>query len=356
MKPDDLERKAREILGPMRSPPVPLSGYRRIAAGRPEALMRLAELIENVPQERARVARARRRRRSAGIGLLGSLTLALGTFVWHQVGSPAPSATAPSATAPSAATLQLVDGRLTQGGTPLSAGVDYTIGSLGRVSTSSTSGARFVTNEGVRVSITPDSTVDLDFSPRDRRVALNRGKVELSVPKLAPGASLRVATPDAVVTVHGTRFSVEVQNGRTCVDVREGVVSVTREGEIERLAAGEASGCRGETQVENDRVAASPLAEPPEGSDPPGAPATNRLRATAPRARASADRDGGTLTQENRLFERALAAEQAGRWQEAQVLARRLLTRYPNSPMAPEARRVLDRMRVRVTNAEARAP
>lgn len=347
MKPDELERKAREILGPMRRPPSASSGYRRLAAGRTEALTRLTELIENVPQERARIARKRRVWRGVRLGLLGSLTLAVGSLVWHEVGP------APSATAPVTATLQLLDGQLSQGGTALSAGVDYSIGSLGRVSTSPTSGARFVTNEGVRVNITPGSTLDLDFSPRARHIALHRGKVELSVPQLAPGSSLDVATPDAVVTVHGTRFSVDIKDARTCVEVREGVVSVTREAGLEWLEAGEASGCRSEPQVGNDAVVAAPLPEPPGSSNQPGAPATNPVRLAAPRARSSEARDGGTLTQENRLFERALAAEQARRWQEAEVLARRLLTRYPNSPMVPEARRVLDRVR---TNAEAAAP
>jgi TolA-binding protein len=52
-----------------------------------------------------------------------------------------------------------------------------------------------------------------------------------------------------------------------------------------------------------------------------------------------------TLKHENMLFRRALAAEQEHDFAAAEGSLRRLLERYPSSPLAGEARRVLARVR-----------
>jgi hypothetical protein len=169
------------------------------------------------------------------------------------------------------------------------------------------------------------------------------------------GTSLSVATPDAVVTVHGTRFSVEIDHDRTCVNVSEGVVSVSRGAAVERLVAGQHSGCQQRREGADSAVAAASLASE---AAPQADQAETRKHVTAPQldrgTRASAARGpSGTLTRENRLFEQALAAEQARRWRDAEVLAQRLLARYPASPMGPEARRVLRRVTAQQANAAA---
>lgn len=343
---DDLEREVRGILAPLRRRPVAVSSDGEVEAARPAVLSRLAELIEAVPQERAMLARKKRVARRLRYGVAGSLVAAAGTFLWFNVGSGAAPATTSVV-----ARLQLIDGQLSQQGTALSPGVDYAIETLGRLSTPRERGARLVTDEGVALAFDADSTADLDFAGRNRRVALNRGRVRLSVPKLLPGASLSVATPDAVVTVHGTRFSVAIQKGRSCVEVSEGVVSVTRGAQVERLSAGQSSGCEPLRNI-SDR-AGVPLSpgsaqkdlRPEPEIDADSSREVRSLRASRARA------PSGTLTQENRLFERVLAAEQAGRWQDAEALARRLLARYPASPMVPDTRRVLARVRAQRTKA-----
>ncbi len=72
-------------------------------------------------------------------------------------------------------------------------------------------------------------------------VRLRRGRIELAVRKLGPGQRFRVLTDDAEVRVVGTRFSVEVEEGRLAeVAVTEGVVEVRWAGEAPvRLEAGE---------------------------------------------------------------------------------------------------------------------
>lgn len=329
MNPDDLEREARKVLEPLRYSPVGISSSRQVAAGRSELVPHLARIIENVPTARAeRQARQRRWQRTRWV-LAGSLAVAAACLVW--LGARGGSTTA--STPPTTARLELVSGRVSQKGSELQAGVTYAIDSLGRLSTPRTSGARFVTDAGVDLGFGADSTADLSFTPARQHIALNRGRVELSVPKLKKGTSLSVATPDAVVTVHGTRFSVEVMPQQTCVRVQEGIVSVVRGETRERLVRGQSSGCTPPVAQLGDE---SKAAEGAESNGP------NSSDASAARAKPKAS---GTLVQENRLFQSALRAEQSGDREQALALATKLLTRYPGSVMAPEARRIVARVK-----------
>lgn len=333
MKPEDLEREARKVLEPLRYSPVGISSSRQVEAGRSELVPHLARIIERVPEQRAEHHARQRRWQHTRWALAGSLALAAASVVW--LGVRGETTTASGASEP--AQLELVSGRVSQKGTQLHAGVKYAIDSLGRLSTPPTSGARFVTDMGVDLGFGADSTADLSFTAARQHIALNRGRVELSVPKLKAGTSLSVATPDAVVTVHGTRFSVEVMRERTCVRVHEGVVSVVRGEARERLERGQSSGCTpsAAAHVEIDarptQVAGEPSSRNPVVPDP-----------SAGRARTKAS---GTLDQENRLFQSALRAEQSGDHELARTLATKLLTRYPGSVMAPEARRLIARVR-----------
>jgi len=215
MKPEDLERDARKVLEPLRLSPVGISSSRQVEAGRSELVPHLARIIERVPADRVKHHAQQRRSQRTRWTLAGSLAVAAAGFVWLGVrGEPS---TASVSTEP--ARLELVSGRVSQKGTQLHTGVTYAIDSLGRLSTPPTSGAHFVTDMGVDLGFGADSTADLSFTAARQHIALNRGRVELSVPKLKAGTTLSVATPDAVVTVHGTRFIVEVMPERTCVRV-----------------------------------------------------------------------------------------------------------------------------------------
>ncbi|HEY6725297.1 MAG TPA: FecR domain-containing protein [Polyangiaceae bacterium] len=326
MKPEDLEREARKVLEPLRYSPVGISSPRQVEAGRNELVPHLARIIERVPAERAEhYARQRLWQRTRWV-VAGSIAVAAASFVWFGVSGEPTTAAVPS----EPARLELVSGRVSQKGTALREGVTYAIDSLGRLSTPPTSGAHFVTDMGVDLGFGADSTADLSFTAARQHIALNRGRVELSVPKLKTGTSLSVATPDAVVTVHGTRFSVEVMAQQTCVRVQEGVVSVVRGEARERLERGQSSGC---TQAALARLGDR---TPPQDVEP------SAQDASAARSKPKAT---GTLVQENRLFQSALRAEQSGDHEQAHALATKLLSRYPGSVMAPEARRILARVR-----------
>jgi len=61
----------------------------------------------------------------------------------------------------------------------------------------------------------------------DRRVGLQSGKIWLHVAKSAQGKRVfRVHTPDGNITVFGTTFGVDVQDGKTLVTLLEGEVTV----------------------------------------------------------------------------------------------------------------------------------
>jgi TolA-binding protein len=68
-------------------------------------------------------------------------------------------------------------------------------------------------------------------------------------------------------------------------------------------------------------------------------------RRHALRARPQPQLPDGTLDEENRLLESALSAERAGDLRQARKLFAQLLTRHPNSPLIPEARLGLARVR-----------
>jgi hypothetical protein len=334
---DDLEREARRVLEPLRYSPVAVASTREMETGRVQTVPRLAKLIESIPGQRAQLVRHRRWRRWGAYGAGAITAMAAGFALWLAApGTPASGANQ------QAAQLMLLDGELSNKGTSLSTGVKYSIGTLGRLITPVNRGATFVTDEGVHIDFDADSTLDLSFAGDTRRIALNRGKIALSVPKLKRGTSLSVATPDAVVTVHGTRFSVEVGDETSCVRVSEGVVSVARGAGIERLTRGESSGCGDVTQ-------ASAVAKVPSAGARESTNVDIKREVPAPRITAT-----GTLTQENRLFQNALAAEQSGDLGRARLLARRLLNRYPNSPMAPDTRRILSRLKQKQADTEKR--
>jgi ferric-dicitrate binding protein FerR (iron transport regulator) len=130
-----------------------------------------------------------------------------------------------------------------------------------------------------------------------------------------------VVTPDATVVVHGTVFSVSFDRDtkKSCVAVEEGVVSVRHASGKTWLEAGDSWGCEQPTPTSMNR----------------STPAT-RPSAPSPRA--------GTLAAENALFESAIAADRRGNRAEAQAKLRSLLEKYPESPLAPEARATLARL------------
>jgi TolA-binding protein len=83
----------------------------------------------------------------------------------------------------------------------------------------------------------------------------------------------------------------------------------------------------------------------PSVASAPAAVATPRTARRASRVQAAReDRVSGTLAEETALLQTALAAERKGQRTQATTAIMRLLSRYPDSPLVPEARTVLDRV------------
>jgi hypothetical protein len=211
----------------------------------------------------------------------------------------------------------------------------------------------------VTLSGSTELTVSALVSDSDELV-LDRGRVELSVPKLRSGHTLSVTTPDSTVTVRGTRFSVEVviegTQAITSVDVTQGSVWV-RQADT-RLVLGAGSHW-------SSRVAPPPASAIARSVAPPATSEAARGAASAPGVHAealptkaasvpgaSAARpettpqpalESSTLAQENDLYAAASRAAREGNDAIAIADLNGLLSRYPNSPLAQNAR--VDRFR-----------
>jgi tetratricopeptide (TPR) repeat protein len=85
---------------------------------------------------------------------------------------------------------------------------------------------------GARVQLVTSRT-------QTRELKLERGRVVLDVDPLAVGAELAVLTPEARVTVHGTRFLVESSAAGTTVAVDRGRVRVGRRAQTIEVVAGQ---------------------------------------------------------------------------------------------------------------------
>jgi FecR protein/Outer membrane lipoprotein len=213
----------------------------------------------------------------------------------------------------------------------------------------------------VRLSGGTELTVSA-LVPGTDELVLDHGRVDLTVPKLRAGHTLSVTTPDSTVTVRGTRFSVEVvlegSRAITSVEVTQGSVWV-RQGDARLVLS---AGSRWSSRAPEATAAVAPLASDraasPVASD--GASSTSSAPAArsesapakaawlggaaarvdaAPQALA----ESSTLAQENDLYAAASRASREGNDALAISDLSGLLARYPNSPLAQNAR--VDRFR-----------
>jgi ferric-dicitrate binding protein FerR (iron transport regulator) len=101
-----------------------------------------------------------------------------------------------------------------------------------------------VLDSGVRLRLEAGSLKLASSTKESQALLLPSGRVFVDVPKLPPGRTLSVRTPDAEVRVHGTRFQVIRTSKETQVHVTEGVVEVRPEGlgrPIQTVKAGESA-------------------------------------------------------------------------------------------------------------------
>lgn len=165
---------------------------------------------------------------------------------------------------------------------------------------------------------------------KERRYRLGKGGVDVDLPfKLARGEHLVIETPDAEVLVVGTAFTVQVKSDAsgapvTSVKVRRGTVWVSHHGKQEAvLGAGQ--------DWASAKSLAAVAAVVPEPQPAPTTRAPGRGRSAARPV------ESGTLAEENRLFEGALSARNAGDFAGAAEGFRQLLTRFPRTVLAEQA-------------------
>lgn len=328
----------REALAVLRDGPVPLGGGAEVAIQRAKLLPLVRAEVRRTPD---RLRRRQRVRRLVQIGAgTGGLALAA-TFALFMTRSSTDSGViaADSVRVDRLGTAKVGYTDMNQVTRELSG--ETTVPARGVLTASDVSGARVTTAAGVEVELAERTQVDLGAlakEPSRSTLRLVRGAVRCHVPKLSSGQHFSVVTPDTEVVVHGTVFSVRASEGgkSTCVRVEEGLVGVTHKGETVNLGPGTSWGCgfgdtpgdatvaRGDTDVK---------------AVTPGELAVERR---APEAASVKPR--GTLDQENRLLKAALSAERSGSKERARAMFSELLSRYPSSPLAPEARAGLARL------------
>jgi hypothetical protein len=178
----------------------------------------------------------------------------------------------------------------------------------------------------------------LSPSRAERRLRLGVGNVDVDVPHLGRTSErFVVETPSVDVVVVGTAFSVDVGGSatrETKVNVRRGTVWILSHGE--RLAVLKAGDVWSSERT--------PAAEAPATTAPAldvartpavKAPILAQARPTEGAAREAAA--PGSLAEENRLFEAALAARNGGDDGRAADAFGALLSRYPRSVLAEQA-------------------
>jgi FecR protein len=215
-------------------------------------------------------------------------------------------------------------------------------------------GATLRTRQGARVSLAAHTRLSAVSSETQHELLqLAAGSLSIRVPKLGTGATFAVQTPDSIVTVHGTVFSVTVLGAgsliQTCVAVSEGLVAVEHGGKRTMVGAGEQKNCRPEpatptvpaiepVDAPGSATAASPA---PASTSPPDRHATAKQSSSLPSPVPETDE---SLAAQNRLLATALQAERAGRFAEARSQLQELLARYPASPLRTDAERSLARV------------
>jgi ferric-dicitrate binding protein FerR (iron transport regulator) len=332
-----------ELLAPMRDGPVALSSADEVSARRERLLPALRAAVGQVPVRRRRVQRARALGVAVGAAAAASLLL-LGA---QRLAAPATPTLRVEplrvqALGPEPVTFIDADGARTE------LVVVSELTAPGEIVAPQGAWSRVSTQRGVRVDLAPSTrlrvTAAASQQPNARGgLRLEQGEVHCRVPRLGTRDQFTIETPDARVVVHGTVFSVRFGGGArrgTCVRVQEGKVEVQQRGSSVLLGAGAEWGCEPEPAT----VTAAPKLE---ARIEPGAAklALAHKGASAARRSPAVRVPEGTLDRENALLAAALFAERQGDLAQAQKLFTELLAKHPRSPLVPEARVGLSRVR-----------
>ncbi len=185
-----------------------------------------------------------------------------------------------------------------------------------------------------RVDVSSATTLKLlKVNATDQAYQLNAGRVDISLPRVVgEQRSLQVRTPNALVEVRGTVFSVEVTRSDdgpvTTVQVTRGSVAVNAGSEVLMLKAGQSwSSFQSPPAPAPAAVGTAAAARENENEN-------ESARDGKPEARPRIS----NLAEQNRLFGRALRARERGEHAHAVRLFDEFIRSYPNSPLLTTAR------------------
>jgi ferric-dicitrate binding protein FerR (iron transport regulator) len=330
--------KVAELLAPMRDRAAD-TGARRFKVDREKILSRMIEVSMSEGE-----APSRRVRTYAALALAAGFALIAAGAGYKAMHGTAAVATV---TAPHLDVVALegevarVQGSARMGIAP---GHTTAVAPDGAIETSAHAQARIKTENGLEIDLRENTRVSLnDMNGAEPRVSLHldSGAIRCVVPHLADGHSFSVVTPDARVVDRGTIFTVSVMGigaaARTVVRVEEGTVVVQHASGETQLTATQSWG------------SSSPAAEQPTVVAPIAGSTESVARGPAAAgARRTVDtpkQPKGTLGEETSLLQLGLANERKGDLRGAAVSFESLLSRYPESPLAPDARAALSRVK-----------
>ncbi len=325
-----------ELLAPLKGEPPELGAPPR-EIDRDRVLARMSAAAKVVPIERAR--RTRR---------LVALTIAAAFAVILGVSGARRMAVRVAIDRPLDVTS--VSGEVTvQGAAPqgIAPGRSARFATEGALATSANAEARIHTESGVELEVFENTRVPLaELAPQSKALHLDAGAIRCHIPRLPVGQTFSVVTPYARVVVHGTVFRVDVRgdgaSGATIVRVDEGEVVVHHANGETTLVASQSWTNRPMADLPSAAPQATTIATaetPSRSATPPRGPTRRGTETTEPAP--------GTLDQETRLLRSGLAAERNGDFAKAAASFELLLSRYPESPLVPDARAALARVRAR---------
>ena len=329
---NDDATEVRRLLGPLRDRPISVD-QARLATRRARVVPTLEREVRALAA--ARATRTGRRLAYGAVSLAAAAGVLLGVYRFAP-----PIAAAPPLVITFVGSVGQTTARSSVNPRTLHAG-ESLLGDPGEIQTALGGSAELVTSAGLGLNLGGATRVSLNGlvgAAAANQVELRQGLLTCSVPHLHEGQRFSVQTPDARVVVHGTVFSVRVDSTHasgsgTCVEVTDGVVIVQHAGGETALNRGERWGCEASSQLASkpaleeslERSHAATEQHPTPRSTPRPSP-------------------HGTLAEESRLLQEALAAERVGQLQRAQLLLEQLLARYPSSPLSSEARRASARI------------
>jgi hypothetical protein len=161
----------------------------------------------------------------------------------------------------------------------------------------------------------------------NEHIRLERGAVTLNVAHSPQPQSFTVTTTHALVVVRGTSFAVMIEqapsrSANTRVVVQEGDVTVLSGGQEHRIEAGH----EWASATEGSVVPSTPVAELAD------------VTTAAPSAHTEPHKPSSELARQNQLFERAQAARRGGQYELALQRFVALMTGFPGSEHAHNAR------------------